>query len=1153
MGTLGGGSFQAAGAVATDPHGFVFLVDGDVVRRFYPDGTLCETITGGFRNPGGVAVDQYRNLYVADTDNHRVQIFFPDQMNGGSDTYTHHWSFGSRGAAPGDFDRPRGLAVIPSQAVDGEELLAVADTDNHRVQLFRLHVSGLSADVSRRAQAITGINPVSHAVVSGPGMFTTPVGVACDRQRRLYVCDSGLNRVSRFTPNADATAFADQVDWGLAAGAAGAGPREFNTPRSIAVDLKHGHLYVADAGNRRVQRLNAESGGHLADWAPALPAPFAPESVAVDARGEVYVSDAANKRVVRGTPFEAAGARRADTAAPAQVGAPWTPVGDPAHMRGPAYAHFAADGKLWVSDTDNDRVLTFERNPAGVLVLAAGRIDAGLDGPVGIAIDPEGGVFVADSGNNRIRRYGAALAHAADLGTPGVGDGQLADPRGLAVAQRVEPMLYVADRGNDRVQVLRRDGTFAAKLLEGDGRRMSAPEDVAVDAAGAVYVADTGNGRVLRYTVGVDGTHAFSRAIPVPVKVAGTTPAPSGVSTDRDGNLLVTDREQNLVLLMETDGDLLAYWDLRALVQMDVDAGELYYPGLARLQTFRRPARAVVDDRGLLAVADAGNDRVRLVRIHTEIHANLYDLGEGLPDVSFRAVTKADWREELGLKVNVGDVSIFDETQDFVSDPESDFAGDELDRRWVLGRARGTSSAVEVLKTTRMVQKWYQHQTRQDEADHRWGPPGGSRTLNVDLISGGSYQFLDVNLGEDPHGGRGSDAWDAGVVAHEMTHWVFYKACEPLPPFTLVGLFELMRSHQLSLFITENQALSEGWASYVGNFWGVEYGATDRVRGIPMGLNYSLDNLHPAAGQPDQYLFGGDASLPLPTFDQPGRGVRSEGYIANALYQIHRALTDPSVVFADAPAYWHRYNASIGDEQSRRYSVTIWKALRRFPSDPPMEDMDRASTVYLRNVLAQFRAELPDFAEMAQSIFELNNLLMPVITITEGTSDTGAGAAIGDTVGVHPGQTRSLIIRVTDATGMPLRGYNLKLTVGAAANYALRAGTGPTPRHGRGGTAGATELYRATNASGIVNVTFTAPALVAPATSATETLRVTYQPDFDTDAAFTPPEHGDDRETTLRRLYLHELRTAAKTWGGTGNNFGAEVRSRTVTFNVTPA
>jgi hypothetical protein len=60
---------------------------------------------------------------------------------------------------------------------------------------------------------------------------------------------------------------------------------------------------------------------------------------------------------------------------------------------------------------------------------------------------------------------------------------------------------------------------------------------------------------------------------------------------------------------------------------------------------------------------------------------------------------------------------------------------------------------------------------------------------------------------------------------------------------------------------------------------------------------------------------------------------------------------------------------------------------------------------------------------------------------------------------------------------------------------------------------------------------------------------VSYQPDFDNDDTFAPPAKGDDRDTTLRRAYLHELRWVAKTWSGVGNNFGAEV-SRSVTFRV---
>jgi hypothetical protein len=104
-------------------------------------------------------------------------------------------------------------------------------------------------------------------------------------------------------------------------------------------------------------------------------------------------------------------------------------------------------------------------------------------------------------------------------------------------------------------------------------------------------------------------------------------------------------------------------------------------------------------------------------------------------------------------------------------------------------------------------------------------------------------------------------------------------------------------------------------------------------------------------------------------------------------------------------------------------------------------------------------------------------------------------------------------------------------------------------RHGRrlapGATAPSTEIWRATNANGIVNLTFNAPAVAG-----TQTLRVTYQPDFDVDETFAPPVKGDDRETILRKLYLYELRAAGKTWGGVGNNFGAQV-TKQITLQVT--
>jgi hypothetical protein len=301
-----------------------------------------------------------------------------------------------------------------------------------------------------------------------------------------------------------------------------------------------------------------------------------------------------------------------------------------------------------------------------------------------------------------------------------------------------------------------------------------------------------------------------------------------------------------------------------------------------------------------------------------------------------------------------------------------------------------------------------------------------------------------------------------------------------------------------------------------------------------------------------QHLFGGPATTAVPSFAEPGVGLRSEGYISNALYQLHRALVDPGALFADSPSFWYRYNVKVSDAASQRFTDTLWKALRRFPNNPTIDEIDKASSVYLRGLLVQTQAAQPDFAELLRTLMELNNLHMPSIELLEGTPDA-PGAALGATVTVRPGDTRQFVARVRDVAGMPLRGYHLRFTVGAAAHFTLPGGPGPVARHGRrpapGAAIPATELHRATNAAGMVGLTFTAPPLPPGTQSTTEQVRVSYQPDFDNDDTFAPPAKGDDRDTTLRRAYLHELRWVAKTWSGVGNNFGTEV-SRSVTFRV---
>jgi DNA-binding beta-propeller fold protein YncE len=1174
VGQLGGGSFQTVGPLTVDPQGMVFMIDGNAVRRSYPDGTLCETIeewpgtgtlpTQHFNAPEGLAVDQHGNLFVADTGNDRIVWFRPGWRNGQEQTYVHVQSIDTLSLPPSLFDvsidAPRGLAVLPSRVVDEEELLAIANTGTREVLVFRIRITGDSNRSHRMsAQLNVDLSYLTKFGATGTNadQFQEPVGVAADRSGRLFVCDRQLHRVSRWRVDGARASFAHEATWDRGGGQSGSGNGEFDTPISIAIDPNKNHVYVLESGNQRIQRLDGDTGSTRLQWRTEIAGtPTTPVSVAVDGRGEVYVADSSGVRVLRATVFNEDGSSRGDADEPRPVGSPWTPAGETEHMAKPAYVTFDPHGKLWVSDSGNHRVLAFAKDSDGALTpdTSTGAPLTGLDEPAGIAMDPEGNLFVVDSANHRVVKFsGSPLTQdtsSIGTGTAGTGDDQFDHPRGIAVAQRVEPHLYVADRGNNRVQVMQRDGTLVRSLALPSGGAFDGPEDVAVDSRGNVYVADTGNARIVQF----DPSDTFVRQfnVPNPDLPSATMPEPCGIFVDNEDKLIVTDRARNRVLRVEADGTLLALWDLKALLRMQAASNRMYEPELARMLTFDKPSRAVVEPGGLMAVADTGRDRVRLVRTCTDLEVNLFDLGgglENLPDISFRAVTEADWKEELGLELKVGDLWPWDDSQEFASEPQDDFSDDAYPYTAVLREGNRTNAAINVMKVVRMAQRWYQHCTRADDAEHRWGTESQSRELDVNLIDGDDTQYflmLELHLGQDVDrpGGRGPDAWDDSVVVHEMNHWVFYRALRPYPPFTLKGLiWDISLSHNRHQITSYNQALTEGWAEYVECFWGSEYGAVDRVRGYSM-LSHGLSNVVERGRTNCQYLFGGPVTAPRPAFNEPRKALEIEGYLSNALYQIHCALADPGRIFADAPAFWYGYNMSLSEEQSRRYSSTIWRALRLFPDDPPLEDLDRASLLYLRNLMTAVRESQPGFYQMVQSILELNNLLTPVITISEGTSTTAPGTALGDTIEMEPLGIKSLIVRVTDERGHPLEGYNVNFAVSDVNDYELSPASTGQARHGR---VPATGLNRVTNASGIVNVVFEASPLLSDGRS--ETMTITYQPDFDTDETFSPPTKADDRETTLRKLYLYELRSASKTWEGTGSNFGALV-SRTVTFSI---
>ena len=272
---------------------------------------------GEFTDPRGVAVDAEGNIYVADTNNHRVQVF---DANG---NYLRGW--GSQGSGAGQFNEPWGIAV------DSARNVYVADTWNYRVQKFDkdgkfLTMWGADGDSGGSADLL-------------PGQFYGPRAVAIAADGTVLVMDTGNKRIQRFTTEGQFVA---------GYGGFGAGDGQFWEPVGLAVDAA-GNVYVADTWNRRIQRFDANL-RYAGQWPVRS---WAGESIlnkpylAVDGAGNVYASDPEGYRILRFT------ARGEFVASYGEYGA------DASRFNLPMGLVVDGQGRLVVADSGNHRIMVF--------------------------------------------------------------------------------------------------------------------------------------------------------------------------------------------------------------------------------------------------------------------------------------------------------------------------------------------------------------------------------------------------------------------------------------------------------------------------------------------------------------------------------------------------------------------------------------------------------------------------------------------------------------------------------------------------------------------------------------------------------------------------------------------------------------------------
>ncbi len=492
--------------VAVDPDGDIWVVDSDnhMLVEFDSSGRFKRTIGSQgagqlqFNTPLAVTFADDGTLIVADSYNSRIQVISQDG------TFIREW--GSFGTGIGQFDVPSDIVVL-------FDAVYVADMVNNRVQYF---------DLAGDYQGGWG------GLGSGDGQFSHPGGLAFDTTGNIYVADTLNHRIQVFTWYG---LYLSQF------GSQGTGNGQFSYPAGISVD-KDGYVYVVEQLNNRVQVLKPGGGFELL-WGGPGDAPGqlnAPQGIAIRADGTVLVADQLNGRVQR---FSAngnyiweirdrarglfgdltdvaydditSGVLVADNTAGYERITTYFASGSPGNEFRPATpGQFSFNGvtdvaamypgTYYVLNTGDDyHVRTFSKEWG--FISAYGASGAGIgefDDPQGIAVDPDGNVYVADTGNNRIQKFDVNRVVVDLWGSAGTATGQFDAPTDIAIYG----LIYVTDTNNHRVQIFSRDGDYVGQF-GGFGTapgQFNRPTGIAVHPnSGYVWVVDSGNNRIQKF------------------------------------------------------------------------------------------------------------------------------------------------------------------------------------------------------------------------------------------------------------------------------------------------------------------------------------------------------------------------------------------------------------------------------------------------------------------------------------------------------------------------------------------------------------------------------------------------------------------------------------------------------------------------------
>ena len=489
--------------------------------------------------PIDVAVDGDGNVYIADLNNHRIRKV--TVTTGVIDTIAGSGPFGSgQGGYGGDTDpaKEARLNNPVGVAVDGDGNVYIGDWSNHRVR---------KVDVSMDPPTIDTIAGNGTSGFSGDtgqakeAQLANPYGLAVASDGTVYIVDSTNHRVRKVATDGIITTVAGgtSTSFNIYQDNIQATAARLVNPRDVALDSS-GNFYIAMQGQnnqgaiRKVDTsgvITTVAGGYTrgfsGDGGPAKAARLhGATGVAVDSSGNVYIADHDNNRI-----------RKVDTSGTITTFAS-TGISGPRGL--------AVDSADNVYVAQNHRILKIDgsTDPPTITTVAGtgssgfsgdtgAATAAQLDEPFGVAIDSDGNIYIADSGNHRVRK--------------------------VDVSEDPPTIDTIAGSGSHT------SGGFSGDGGAATAARLRSPYDVAIDSAGNVYITCYFNHRIRKVDVSEDpptiDTFAGSSSSGGFSGDGGAAAAarlnnPYGVEVASDGTVYIADASNDRIRAVATDGTI---------------------------------------------------------------------------------------------------------------------------------------------------------------------------------------------------------------------------------------------------------------------------------------------------------------------------------------------------------------------------------------------------------------------------------------------------------------------------------------------------------------------------------------------------------------------------------------------------------------------